>query len=280
MKFRFASTLFLVIVLFARCASNSRQLTTKELSKVEILGSVEVNFTLMGTTMVNVDTLPEGHKHLAGYRPPSSSKVMDTAYSKLLAEAFQKYGGNIDVKNITVEENVSKRKRISENIGDEYYYTSTGIVIKTDTSSKTLNKLDDISNQIIKAFRGNKNTTIAILDFVNIDGKKSVLGQYLAEQISNSLFQNSNLKIVERAQINRIIDEHNFNMSGFVDNETAAKIGYMLGATAVTIGTLTKVGNEISVNIKIIETESSLLLSSGATQISGSEYVEMYNQIN
>jgi len=64
-----------------------------------------------------------------------------------------------------------------------------------------------------------------------------------------------------------------------VNDESAVRIGHMLGVDAVTIGTLTKVGNKISVNIKVVDVESGSLLSSGSIEIDGSEYIEMYNEL-
>jgi len=190
-----------------------------------------------------------------------------------LEEARRRFTGNIDIVNITISQN----GRISETT---FSYTSSGNVISTySTADRASDRLDGITNQILNAFRGTNNVTIAILDFVNANEKRSVLGRYLVEQISNYFFQNSNLKIVERGQINRIMNEQNFNMSGSVSDETAVGIGRMLGATAVTLGTLTRMGNTISVNLKIVETETGSLLSSGSTTIQGTDYIELYNQL-
>jgi TolB-like protein len=263
---------FLGIVLLTGCASSAiqdRQLTREEMETAEILGSVQVNFTVMD---------------ISGFQIGLEDEIKKQAYMALLQESSQKYTGNIDVRNI----NISKEKpkngfqfvMARMGVAGEATYTATGTVVSTySNTQRTANRLGGITDQILGTFRGNSNkTTLAIFDFVNVNGKQSILGRYLAEQTSNYLFQNSELNIVERAQIEKIIQEQDFNMSGYVSDDTAVSIGKLLGASAVTVGTLTKIGNKISINIKIVETESASVLSSGSTEIDGAEYIEMYNE--
>ena len=272
MKLSFAVVFIFIVSLFLGCASNTslqdRKLTASELDKVDILGSVQTNFVVAG----------RGYGRFIF--PPPDTELKELAYSKLLEEARKIYTGIIDIRNITISQSDKKEKHDFwvGIIGIDYYYTSSGNVVSTAASARTSVRLDGITNQILNVFRGNRNATIAIFDFVNVNGKNSVLGRYLVEQISNYFFQNSDLKIVERAQIDNVLKEQNFGLSGNVSDESAARIGHMLGADAVTIGTLTRIGNRISVNIKIVDSETGSILSSGSTEIDGAEYIEMYNE--
>jgi TolB-like protein len=256
------------IVLLMGCANTAvrdRQISTQEMDKTEMLGSVQTSFNLTSVAVGPIIT------------NPLESNIKNQAYTRLLEEANKIYSGNIDIRNITITE---VGRKIKWGIGYEYTYMASGNVISTySNSQRVANRLDGITNQITNAFQGNKNITLAIFDFINVNGKQSILGRYIVEQTSNFLFQNSDIRIVERNQIDKIIKELNFNMSGYVGDESAVQIGHMVGANAVALGTLTKVGNKISVNIKIVETESSALLSSGSTEIEGAEYLEMYNEM-
>jgi TolB-like protein len=256
---------FFLLIGCTTTSVQDKQISLQEMDTIEILGSVQVSFSLMGTAAGPV---------VIG---PSKENIQKQGYAKLLEEGNRKYSGNIDIRNINISES---RRKITLR-GYEYEYTASGSVISTYSNTRRFaNRLDGIANEILNAFKGNKkDIRLAILNFINVDGKQSVLGRYLVEQTSNYLFQNSEIKIVERDQIDKVIKELDFNMSGYVSDESALTIGHMLGANAVTVGTLTKVGNKISVNLKIVETESASLLSSGSTEIEGTEYVEMYNEI-
>lgn len=216
--------------------------------------------------------------------------IKKKAYNNLMMAAMQRYKGNIDIINIRIEGSFTWAELPFIIIypislfGNMQKITATGEVIAASSSpseSDSPVRIDSISDEIIKAFKGNEeNITVAVLDFINIDGKQSILGRYLAEQTINYLFQKSSLNIVERTQINRIINEQNMGTSGFVSDESAVKIGQILGANTVVIGTITKIGStRISVNVKMVSTETSTLLSSGLIEINGADYSRMYDEI-
>ncbi|MDR1302457.1 MAG: hypothetical protein LBK43_08325 [Treponema sp.] len=121
--------------------------------------------------------------------------------------------------------------------------------------------------------------TVAVLDFLNVDGSQSVLGRYFAEQTGHYLAKRPNITLVERTQINRLAAEFDFSASGYVSDKSAIELGGMLGASAVVLGTLIKVGRKIEVHIKTIDTRTAAVLTSGTTELSGGKYLTMYNQI-
>jgi TolB-like protein len=264
MKMIFLAILVEGLILSSCVTMQDKTLSSEEKEATEVIGSAKIDFISFQIV------------HIIG-----KETIKQKAYAKLMEEARSKYQGNIEVKNITIEGSFTPLELLVIYpffpFGNFQKITATGDVIST-SSSGTATRIDRISIQIVDAFKGSQNSSVAILDFNNIDGKQSILGRYFAEQTSNYLFRNSKLKIIERLQINRVISEVNFGMSGYVSDESAIRIGHMLGADAVVLGTMTKIGNRISVNIKIVETETGTLLSSGTTEISGEEYIEMYNQ--
>jgi|GEM_PF-1108130 len=57
-----------------------------------------------------------------------------------------------------------------------------------------------------------------------------------ADQIINSIitdFSNYDLEIIDRANLQTILSEHNFSLSGFVDQQSAAQFGKILGPSAL-----------------------------------------------
>jgi TolB-like protein len=256
------------IVSFSGCASTKpvslREMSKVEMEKAEILGTAQT-------------TLSRRTQALFGVIPIINRKDLEAeAYGALMTKASSEYSGSIDIYNIKLVLN-RKETRLTALI---YHYIATGDVIALNTNTaRAAGRMDAVSQEVANAFQGSKHKIIAILDFANIDGRKSILGRYLAEQTSNNLFRNSDLRFVERAQINRVIEEMNFGTSGFVSDESAIRIGRLLGAEAVVLGTMTRIGRRISVSIKVVETESGRILSSGATEIEGEEFIELYNQL-
>jgi TolB-like protein len=121
--------------------------------------------------------------------------------------------------------------------------------------------------------------TVAVLDFLNVDGSQSVLGRYFAEQTGHYLAKRPKIILVERTQIDRLVEELDFSASGYVSDSSAIELGGMLGASAVVLGTLIRVGRKIEVHMKTIDTRTGAVLTSGSTELSGGKYLTMYNQL-
>ena len=59
-----------------------------------------------------------------------------------------------------------------------------------------------------------------------------------------SLMKVKNLSIVDRSQVDRILDEQQFGTSGVVDPATAARLGKLMGAQAVAVTNVTKLKHD------------------------------------
>lgn len=71
---------------------------------------------------------------------------------------------------------------------------------------------------------------------------RAALAVGLQQFLLNELQQNTNLRIVERNALRQVLDEIDLGTSGRVDAETAARIGRIVGARYVVLGTFTDLG--------------------------------------
>jgi TolB-like protein len=83
--------------------------------------------------------------------------------------------------------------------------------------------------------------TVAVLNFNNGALGKSneelaPLGKGLQDILIQELSANTGIRVVERDQINKIIEEQKLTTTGQVDKETAVKIGKLLGAKHMVTG--------------------------------------------
>ena len=107
----------------------------------------------------------------------------------------------------------------------------------------------------------------AILDFVNLDGKISMFGKHIAEEMSTGLAKWGDFTIIERALIEKVIDEQKYALSDFVDLTKAVSLGKLLGAQGIVIGTITELEKTFQVNARIIQTETGEVLSTSGVEI-------------
>ncbi len=98
-------------------------------------------------------------------------------------------------------------------------------------------------------------------------------GRVVAGLLAGALAEMSNLTIIERTQITRLLDEQALQQSGVIDTETAKKVGRLTGADAVVVGDLTdyliweaigSYGSTISFSIRIIDVQSGRILANAA----------------
>ena len=151
----------------------------------------------------------------------------------------------------------------------------------TQDRSTGQNQPDAVSIQLAKLIQEKGYLSLAVLNFLNSDGRVSELGkQFMDESITYLSNMNPAVKVVERQQINQLMHELDLHASGYINEKTAVGLGEMVGADAVVIGTLTKRTNaSIVINIRTVDIRTGIILSSITTEIKGSKYNRLYNKI-
>lgn len=62
--------------------------------------------------------------------------------------------------------------------------------------------------------------------------------------------------MVERSQIDKVIQELKLHMTGFISQETAIRAGRLAGASLIITGTLSDIGKRVGVRAKIVRVET------------------------
>lgn len=102
-----------------------------------------------------------------------------------------------------------------------------------------------------------KSYSVAVLPFA-VDKKEfAELGQDLQTLLSAHLSANPNLIMVERAEIDKALSEVEMGLSGTVDPNSAAKIGYITGAQILVSGRAFPVRKDLVIVAKVIGVETS-----------------------
>jgi TolB-like protein len=110
--------------------------------------------------------------------------------------------------------------------------------------------------------------TIAVLEFRN-PGKPTLkpLAKGLNAMIITDLSKVSQLKVVERTQIQALMQEMQLAQQGVVDASTSGQVGRLLAAESIDWGTVDLRGNELIINNILSETASASVV--GETSRSG-----------
>jgi curli biogenesis system outer membrane secretion channel CsgG len=82
--------------------------------------------------------------------------------------------------------------------------------------------------------------TIAVLPFTAASGRKEIAAKVQAYAMTSLTETNDPfLKVVDRENLERILEEQRLSLSGVVDEQTAVRVGNLMGAQAVLIGQVT-----------------------------------------
>lgn len=136
-----------------------------------------------------------------------------------------------------------------------------------ETQTQSLEqKLDELSNDISKELTDGQKTTVAVAEFVDLNGKTSDFGKFLSEELVTRLFKTKKLKVVERQRLDKVIAEQKLSLTELIESSSAKRIGRILGVEAIVAGSISEIGSGFRVNARIINTESGELISaSGIT---------------
>ncbi len=103
---------------------------------------------------------------------------------------------------------------------------------------------------------------IAVLPFSNGgsygQGKEdfAALERGIAGMMISELSQNPAARVVERQEVQRLVDEQNLGAQGRVDPQTASKIGKLVGARYMVMGTFVDFYGDFRVDVRLINTET------------------------
>lgn len=95
---------------------------------------------------------------------------------------------------------------------------------------------------------------IAIMDLDAIDVSKDT-ARAVSDLIRTELFNTGMFRVFERGEIEKILKEQQFGQTGLSDIQSAVKIGKLLSAKKILVGTVSKLGESYIVNARIIDVE-------------------------
>jgi TolB-like protein len=103
--------------------------------------------------------------------------------------------------------------------------------------------------------------SVAVLPF-ETHGGATDLGQTMLDKLITQLVNLHRFKVIERSQLDKVLKQQALGQSGVVDEKTATAVGHVLGADAVLIGSITQDEKKISMDARLVDTETGEVLTS------------------
>jgi len=146
-----------------------------------------------------------------------------------------------------------------------------------DYTGKALsNELREIAKRDLK--KAGKANVIIIADFATVEGKITRFSRYIPDKLTPYFARSKNFSVLERALIDKVIEEHKFQASPFVDEDSTQEFGKLLGAETIITGTISELGNAFYINTKAVDVTKGNILTSLDVEIKrNARMVSLYN---
>lgn len=96
---------------------------------------------------------------------------------------------------------------------------------------------------------------------VAFDRKGRTLDWNIEEKLTESLLNVQRFTLIERMKIEQVLGEQAFGLTGAVDPAAAAKVGKLLGADALMVGTVNNDGQNLEIDARLVDVDSGSIIT-------------------
>jgi len=127
--------------------------------------------------------------------------------------------------------------------------------------------MDSLTQQITSEITGSEKKRVAVVDLTGLDGKANELGKFIAEEILNRLFRAGEVQVVERRFIKKVAVELKLQKSGVIDERSSRKLGKLLGADTLCMGTIAELQRSVKINVRLVDAETGSIFAVASAEI-------------
>lgn len=141
----------------------------------------------------------------------------------------------------------------------------------------------DAPDNITSEKTPDKNITMAVLYFDNnsITNVKELepFKKGLTDSLISELSRLENIQIVERTRLENVLAELKLSSSGLVDDNSAKKIGNILGVKYILLGSFVSIGNVLRIDARIIDMSCGVISKSVSVDGKSEDFFELIDAL-
>ena len=111
--------------------------------------------------------------------------------------------------------------------------------------------------------------TIAVLPFEVREGLSKTAAATLSDRLRSELVNLEKYTVLERGQMHSILQEQGFTQTGCTTSECAVEAGRLLGVQTMVAGLVGKVGELLTIDIRVFDVETGKILQAHQTDYDG-----------
>ncbi len=114
---------------------------------------------------------------------------------------------------------------------------------------------------------------VVVFTFSTAKGlEKQRIGFAVSELLSHQLAKTGRFRLLERAELNRVLEELKLSMSGAVDQDDALNAGKLASADLLVLGSVEKMGRSYHVNARLVASGTGEVLATAYESLPSSEF--------
>lgn len=146
-----------------------------------------------------------------------------------------------------------------------------GYPLTSSAQFRTGNNLESLmekmADQLRAGISGTEVKRIGIAEFSPVTSDALKLGPYLSDKLTALLAPSGSVEVIERAQLDVILNEQILSGKDPVDQKIAQEVGKILGIQAFVIGSYTISEKEIEINARLVEVGTGKVFSASPVKI-------------
>ena len=127
--------------------------------------------------------------------------------------------------------------------------------------------LDALAEELMHGMTEGEKLRVAVMELTGMGGTRTDLGRFMADKLITALHKTGSVDLVERSQLERVMEEHRLDMSDLIDASSAKRLGKMLGAEAIVTGTIRDLGGTVDIHARMIDVETGVIRATGDVEI-------------
>ncbi len=135
-------------------------------------------------------------------------------------------------------------------------------------------EIDSLASNIATQIPTAPNKTVAVADaFLDLQGNETELGRFLAEELSIAMSRTQGLRVIDRAHLKALLQEHKLASTGIIDPATQKKLE-IAGVHVLITGTITPFGDSVRCAIKALNIATAQIEAASTAEIPRTKTIE------
>ncbi len=157
------------------------------------------------------------------------------------------------------------KRRINQFLGtvnENFADTLRGILTEIDPASASPETATD-REQTPRQKAANvapRRTVVFPFEETNPPAEELGLGAALSEMLITAVANSPSVTVIERSQINSILEESKYQMSGYTSTEESIEIGNLLNSEIIIVGSVSRFGERVELDARVIRLETGEVL--------------------